>query len=112
MIEGGDMSIKLWSAELRPYSYKLLSVRMYLISKCYVGFCTPRRTQMDLKKKKKLWSKHYQTYYHTGHERLLGSRREVRHVRVVSESQRHPQYLQVIEIWLSLLSDLPALVVS
>ena len=26
---------------------------MYMFSKCYVGFCTPRRTTMDLKKKKK-----------------------------------------------------------
>jgi hypothetical protein len=24
---------------------------MYMFSKCYVGFCTPRHTIMDLKKK-------------------------------------------------------------
>ena len=29
------------------------TVSMYMFSKCYVGFCTPRRTQIDSKKKKK-----------------------------------------------------------
>jgi hypothetical protein len=41
------------AAELRPMFTQLFSVRMYMFPKCYVGFCTPRRTIMDLKKKKK-----------------------------------------------------------
>jgi hypothetical protein len=41
-------------AELRPMFIQMFSVRMYMFSKCYVGFCTPRRTIMDLKKKSSL----------------------------------------------------------
>ena len=40
--------------ELRPMFIQMFSVRMYMFPKCYVGLCTPRRTIMDLKKKKRL----------------------------------------------------------
>ena len=33
---------------VRHYTYS-----MYFFSKCYMGFCTPKRTIMDSKKKKK-----------------------------------------------------------
>ena len=28
-------------------------IHRYIIVKCYIGFCTPRRTEMEFKKKKK-----------------------------------------------------------
>jgi len=34
---------------------------MYLYSKCYMGFCTPKRTIMDSKKKKKKKKKNLTT---------------------------------------------------
>jgi len=44
-------------AEIRPMLC-LLNVpdRMYMFPKCYVGFCTPRRTIIDSKKKKRITS--------------------------------------------------------
>ena len=40
------------SGRVKTHIHIFVPVRMYMFSKCYVGFCTPRRTTMDLKKKK------------------------------------------------------------
>ena len=37
-----------------PCLFKCLQFRMYMFQKCYMGFCTPRRTKIDFKKKKKI----------------------------------------------------------
>ena len=41
------------SGRVKTHIHIFVPVRMYMFSKCYVGFCTPRRTTMDLKKEKK-----------------------------------------------------------
>ena len=45
---GGDSGI------VNSHIHVYYTVVMYTYKKCYVGFCTPRRTVMDLKKIKKL----------------------------------------------------------
>jgi hypothetical protein len=41
------------SSRVKTHIHIIVPVCIYMFSKCYVGFCTPRRTIMDLKKKKK-----------------------------------------------------------
>src|SRR6266850_480911 len=48
---GGYQAMGEKAALLRTMSIHVTD-RMYIFSKCYVGFCTPRRTEMDPRTKK------------------------------------------------------------
>ncbi len=42
---------------VNTHNHVYYTLAMYTYMKCYMGFCTPRRTKMDFKKKKKVSSK-------------------------------------------------------